>query len=1810
MKRKQITAILMSAIMTVSACMPMNSISAMAADKAGAGATEVAAEAVAAQESAAAVQEAEAEPQNEPASEPQQEPAVEPMQPETTEIGDTDSEDKKDDPDETSVNTDGGQTGDGELTGTGETAEESGINATSETAATDEPAMTDEPAADPAADSDEVDPAADPDAVDSAAVDPADKEETDEKVKAGKPAKKAGYMEFGSAVSISPGDSVEVSVTAGSPYYIFKFVPDKSGVYRFYSTSNEDTYVTLYDEITEQLATSDDSSDANFDFEYEYRKGNTYYFQTQQYSGDYATYTVHLEAVDVHTLDVEGDMDESVAVTCSPQNGAEQITLSVIAESDYDITYRWTDVMGEEVGTDSSYTFKPYNNSDYYCTISDGNDTFEKRFHLYLNHFVVVGASADDPTTPFIYTAEYGQTTQLSADIWADDMSQLYYEWSEGYLVNESGIYWSSEKVATGNGLSSIETEAVTGPRYYKCNVNDQYGNSAEIFYNVYVENNFKAYVITDPDNIDVNQRYASLECVQGEDVTFKVGVQAADMTGITYKWSNFGDVIDGATSNEYTLQNVYGDEDVVCTVTDKYGTAIECFFSFTSIIHPYIEDGYARDIYLDPGESTTLAPHFDTNIEDRLSYTWYCNNEVIPGETGETLALDGTALSGTYEVKAAYKDIYAYMIFRVTRNNNFNVRAKNSAAISVPAGASAELEVVATATDMEGITYQWYIVEDDEDDDVYTPIDGANTSKYTVPSVTSATSYLCTATDKYNTKDSVRFRVSVNNNLSVHIAGESSYTYDATIYVNLGDPARLEVEVSANDTSQLTYEWRMSIDEENIEMVQTPTGIYEFVPTRYTHVELTVLDQYGNRAYAYFYVYIDNALTVNPEVYTSDGGKVTTEIKYIGTQDYSLKVNVPYDEQVTLKANASVKNGDIHYTWLKNDEHDGYDSEYTTSVTTSADACYCWVDDDYGNHWTIEFDFYIDNQLVAYPEGAPGSDTRIIYAAPGSEVTLTTIVTALDMDGISYWWDYYPDYVDLNPHGNTATFTMVDRYVIVDCSILDIYNNWENVHFEIYPENHFFAYPENATASWDGTYSDHVYIDAEPGEELDLRVCASADNMDAISYHWGKNIRGTNNWGEYEYAVADIPEETDDTYHITANESTIYYCNVSDGYGSSKTITFDVSVSGLIAYPEGATEVDGMPSNRIAIAAESGGAKTLRVVTIAPENEQLTYKWSQGPLNDSGWWPLEQGQDSTTNELTINLDTAQRYLCVVSDTHGNQALSYFYVNVGGVRLTSNFGTPALVGDNSYVVKVPVKVGEETTLQAIPVGSSAEGLTFKWLGDEFDTIPGATGNSYTFTGGVGTRYQCRVTDANGVVSKLTFELQTDNELSAKCAIVKEDGTTENYEYQGIVVNANVGDTVTLAMNVSCLNDNHLRYEWVDNLGRQVGTAATCPVTVEGNGTYTGHVTDGYGNSVSVLFRVLTNNEALKDAVCTLSQTSYPFDGKPKRPEVTVVLNGRTLTPGVDYTVAYSKNVDPGTAAVIITGRTVEGTKYLFFTIGNMIQTPAADVDEIVVGVGATKTFNIEGCHTPLTASGVNAAIATATISEQTVSVKGVKVGTYELALTAASNDVYNEAQVTSKSGNPTITVKVVPAKTASVTAANANKGIKITWKKVTGATGYVIKRQAGSGEWKSIKTITSGSTLTYTDAYGNTNGTKYTYRVYAKAATGTSYLYRAAECYKVLRPTIKSVTNSASKKMTVKWAKNAKANGYQVQYSLKSNFSGAKSVSADKNSIVSKTIGGLTKGKKYYVRLRTYKKVGSKKYYSTWSATKTVVIKK
>ena len=63
------------------------------------------------------------------------------------------------------------------------------------------------------------------------------------------------------------------------------------------------------------------------------------------------------------------------------------------------------------------------------------------------------------------------------------------------------------------------------------------------------------------------------------------------------------------------------------------------------------------------------------------------------------------------------------------------------------------------------------------------------------------------------------------------------------------------------------------------------------------------------------------------------------------------------------------------------------------------------------------------------------------------------------------------------------------------------------------------------------------------------------------------------------------------------------------------------------------------------------------------------------------------------------------------------------------------------------------------------------------------------------------------------------------------------------------------------------------------------------------------------------------------------------------------------------------------------------------------------------------------------------------------------------------------------------------------------------------------------------------------------------------------------------------------------------------RYSTSSKFKGAKTVTISKNKTTNKTISKLKAKKKYYVRIRTYKKIGSTKYYSSWSKAKTVTTK-
>ncbi|MBQ8077465.1 MAG: fibronectin type III domain-containing protein, partial [Eubacterium sp.] len=86
--------------------------------------------------------------------------------------------------------------------------------------------------------------------------------------------------------------------------------------------------------------------------------------------------------------------------------------------------------------------------------------------------------------------------------------------------------------------------------------------------------------------------------------------------------------------------------------------------------------------------------------------------------------------------------------------------------------------------------------------------------------------------------------------------------------------------------------------------------------------------------------------------------------------------------------------------------------------------------------------------------------------------------------------------------------------------------------------------------------------------------------------------------------------------------------------------------------------------------------------------------------------------------------------------------------------------------------------------------------------------------------------------------------------------------------------------------------------------------------------------------------------------------------------------------------------------------------------------------------------------------------------------------------------------------------------------------------------------------------------------------------------------------------------STGKKQFKAVWKAISRVDGYQIQYSTNSEFKkGNKTVTCKGYSATSKVVGKLKAKKKYYVRVRAYKKINGKNVYSKWSAKKTVKTK-
>ncbi|WP_373215752.1 hypothetical protein [Ruminococcus sp. 5_1_39BFAA] len=191
---------------------------------------------------------------------------------------------------------------------------------------------------------------------------------------------------------------------------------------------------------------------------------------------------------------------------------------------------------------------------------------------------------------------------------------------------------------------------------------------------------------------------------------------------------------------------------------------------------------------------------------------------------------------------------------------------------------------------------------------------------------------------------------------------------------------------------------------------------------------------------------------------------------------------------------------------------------------------------------------------------------------------------------------------------------------------------------------------------------------------------------------------------------------------------------------------------------------------------------------------------------------------------------------------------------------------------------------------------------------------------------------------------------------------------------------------------------------------------------------------------------------------------------------------------------------------------------------------------------------------------------------------------------------------------PIPTVTPVPAPIRQ-TKASANK-IAIKWTKDKNASaGYRIYIKGGA--FKSFKKVTDVSksktsyTISKVSGKALAVGQSYSIKVVSlrkkgsKKVEGNQQVLKTASTLPA-QPVFTSAKKAKAGVISLKWKKAAGAQGFEVQMSTKekSKYKTIKSTSAKTRSLTQKN---LKKGQTYYFRMRSFKKVGSTVYYSSWS---------
>lgn len=442
--------------------------------------------------------------------------------------------------------------------------------------------------------------------------------------------------------------------------------------------------------------------------------------------------------------------------------------------------------------------------------------------------------------------------------------------------------------------------------------------------------------------------------------------------------------------------------------------------------------------------------------------------------------------------------------------------------------------------------------------------------------------------------------------------------------------------------------------------------------------------------------------------------------------------------------------------------------------------------------------------------------------------------------------------------------------------------------------------------------------------------------------------------------------------------------------------------------------------------------------------------------------------------------------------------------------------------------------------------------------------------------------------------KVGWSEETESAKIGAAAKIVESGIWEYYYYD---LKDELEETKTDIQN----------YLNTEKLGDQKEAAEACILealekidAAYKNGTLTDTMlTEIHETTLNTLDEMAKAAHAVNSFTAVLDAAEFVYDGTAKEPSVAITdASGNPLNK-LYYTITYKNNIHAGTAQAVVTGKgKYEGiVKILDFTIAKAPQklTVAQTAYTLTKGDALKEISAVVDSYMRLDYESSNTDVVIVTSKG-----KIYPVGKGTAKITVSSPETRNYA------ASETVTIKVTVKDYVNLSVsktsiskkynseafslgAKAESGAKLTYKTSNKAVAAVSSKGTVTVKSPGVAVITVKATKSNKDSVTK----KVTIKITPKTLAA---------------PTLKS---SVSKQLKVSWVRDKSVTGYEIIAATDKGFKqNVVKTQIKKNETTAATLKKLSGGKKYYVKIRSYKTTADGTVYGSWSKSKTVEIKK